>query len=167
MLVIVSNYLKETIFGIIILGALGSIVGLIFIYIIKILYNLFFKYLTHYRYFAFINRIRHNYSEGYKVGFAHSSTYCQDILVGHYILRILLNAIVLLIIFIYTFDVLILMPEKYHWIAFFSGFLVVFPLIQIKKYLDYYYMMFDKLFDKKIITEAAQKYIENTFKKTK
>jgi hypothetical protein len=83
----IVHFLKNDIWGLIILGGLGSILGSLLIYFGRKLYLWLAQHYKVFRTKYFFRQLMQNYSEGYTAGLAINSTYSQALLVGRYIIN--------------------------------------------------------------------------------
>ena len=162
----IINYLKNDIWGLIILGGLGSVFGSILIYVFRKLYFWLAKHYKIFRTKSFFNKIIENYSEGYVAGKAAMSDIHQTILVGRYIINILLHCTVLISILIIGFGLLSFIPFQFYWIVVFVlGIVTAFPIKKIKRNLWLFNTAYEQVFDDKLIKKKALDYLKEEIDK--
>lgn len=162
------NFLKTDIWGLIVLGGLGSILGSILIYLTRKLYFWLAKHYRLLRTKSYFNRIVERYSEGYMAGFASKSDVRQTALIGRYIVNLILSSTLLLGILLITFGLLSFLPFQAFWIVIFSaGILIVFPIRKIKKTLWLFNHTYEQHFDQEDIKKKANEHLANRLQELK
>lgn len=157
----IVHFLKNDIWGLIILGGLGSILGSLLIYFGRKLYLWLAQHYKVFRTKYFFRQLMQNYSEGYTAGLAINSTYSQALLVGRYIINCIKHFSLLIILLTIGFGLLAFVPFYFYWIVVLVlGITIVFPIIKIKRNLKYFNQCYDQQFDEKLLKEKALEYLK-------
>ena len=156
----IVNFLKNDIWGLIILGGLGSILGSLLIYFGRKFYFWLAKHYKVFRTKYYFRQIMQDYSEGYTAGLANKSTYHQVLLIGRFIIKTIQHFSLLIIILTIGFGLLAIVPFNFYWIVILLlGIAIVFPIIKIKRNLTLFNKCYDIRFDEKERKEKAIKYL--------
>lgn len=156
----IVHFLKNDIWGLIILGGLGSILGSLLIYFGRKFYFWLAKHYKVFRTKYYFRQIMQHYSEGYTAGLAHKSTYHQVVLIGRFIIKTIHQFSLLIIILTIGFGLLAFVPFNFYWIVILLlGITIVFPIIKIKRNLTLFNHCYDMHFDAKELKEKATKYL--------
>lgn len=162
----IVDFLKNNIWGIIIIGGVGSILGRILHYFGKKIYLWIIK---HYRlaYFKYaLRQVERYYMEGYSAGQAFSSSYHQIMLVGKFVIKTILYSLTILIIITVALGVLAFIPFNYFWIVIFLlGVIIVFPVKQLIDHVKLFFKGYEQLFDEQEMKKKAEEYIKDGFLK--
>ncbi|WP_272150172.1 hypothetical protein [Tenacibaculum aiptasiae] len=164
----IIKFFKTNIWGLIILGAVGSILGGILISLSKRAYNWLATNYKVFRTKRYYNRIIENYSKGYIHGLASQSEIHQSILNTKLIFSMIINSLILIVILIISFGLLSLVPFDIFWIiVLLLGISLVFPILKIRKDIWFLNKMYDGKFDKKKIKKNAEEFLSKDLKKRK
>lgn len=164
----IIKFLKTNIWGLIILGGLGSILGTVFIYFIRKIYFWLGKHYSIFRTKTYFKKIIERYSEGYMVGVASQSEIHQTALIGRYIIDIVINSTILIGLLIVSFGFLSFLPFATFWIVIFlTGILIVFPIRRIKKSMWLFKSAFDQHYNEEEIKEKANEFLKESLKDLK
>jgi len=160
-----SNFLKNNVWGLILLGGFGSILGVILLALVRKIYFWLAENYKVFRTRKYFEKIIESYSKGYISAYASHSEVRQTILNGKLIINIILNSTILLIILIIAFGLFSTLKFGSHWIvALVLGILLVFPIIRIKKDVRFINKIYDDNFDKAKIQEKAEEFLSKSLK---
>src|SRR3954463_11591130 len=112
----IIDFLKNNIWGLLIIGGLGSVLGSLLIYFSKKIYAWLARHYRVFRTKNYLRRLKRNYFEGYTAGMAATSDVKQTILIGRYLLHIILNSVFLIVILIVFLGVSFSIPAKFLWV---------------------------------------------------
>lgn len=159
----ITTFLTTNIWGLIILGGVGSAFGSIIVYIMRRLYFWFAKRYMVFRTKTFFRKVIEQYSEGYMAGYASESQIHQITLVGRYIMEIITNSTILVVILLTSLGLLVTLPFGVIWIVvFLTGLFIVFPIRKINRTLYLYRESYDQLFNPEDIKKKANEYLKKT-----
>ncbi|REE84464.1 hypothetical protein BX611_0004 [Lutibacter oceani] len=163
-----TNFLKNSIWGLILLGGFGSILGTILIVLTRKIYFWLAKNYAVFRTKKYFEKIIELYSKGYISGFASKSDVHQTILNGKLIINTIINSTVLIIILIIAFGLFSILNFELFWIvALILGVLLVFPIMRIKNDLWFINKNYDDNFDKEEIQKKAEEFLSKSLKSQK
>lgn len=144
-----ADFFRNDIIGIVLIGALGGVVGSTIIFVGKRLMLWTIKTFKIFQDKYNSYKAQKLYNEGYIAGAAFQSSYHQISLIGRYIIQILINGLLVISLLIIGFGLFTIIPFNVYWIvAFILGLLISFPLYSIRHYLKLFNFGYKALFDK-------------------
>jgi hypothetical protein len=162
----IFDFLTQTILGLIILSAIGSLTSLLLIWSSKKIWKIFIKQRFKIWIRSKLKAIAHDYSEGYLAGQSILSSFRQTVLTGRYIIKLMKLSLTLILLSILCLVLIIISSKVFYPIIFFVyGLIILFPFRSLKKTMEIYNKLFDSVFDTDQVDEATEKHIKKIIEK--
>lgn len=161
----IINFLKNDIWGLIILAVVSSLLAALLYDTLKKIYNRLVDYRQDTKKKKLITQSIKYYSEGFTAGYAWNSTYQQSVLTGYYLIRFILQIGAILFSTIIFVASLILIGQPFSWII-----TIVFSIVltlqyrRLREMKEMYSVYMEKVFGddfKKDLSKYSTEHIKN------
>lgn len=147
------SFLKNSVLGLIILGMIGSILGVFLLSLLKKLNNNFKKH-----------RLYKSFEAGWYAAYATRSNYHQIIYIGRLIVEFILTCFYILIVLNFTLFLFIKLDVRFYWIiVFVSSILLSYCVLKLYQNLVHFRYLYKKMFESE--KEKDNKNVKSNSKK--